>query len=186
MKKIKKHVILVPFAEGFEESEAIIAVDLMRRAEAEVIMAGCSALEVKSARNVKVLCDTLLSDVNAEKLTGVVLPGGIPGTTNLMKDTILRNIIIDLDRQNLLVGAVCAAPTVLYAAGILAGRKVTSHPSVAKEFSGCLYSEDRVVCDGNVITSRGVGTSVEFALALVENLTDKDRATAIAKAIVCQ
>jgi 4-methyl-5(b-hydroxyethyl)-thiazole monophosphate biosynthesis len=184
MKKNKIISVMIPFAEGFEEAEAVIIVDLLRRVDINVIMAGCSCLEVKSARGIRVICDCLLSDVKPDSLNGIVLPGGLPGTNNLMKDIVLRDMIIDLDRQNILVAAICAAPKVLHAAGVLTGRKVTSHPSVANEFNGCVYSESSVVCDGNVITSRAVGTAIPFGLALIEYFFDKDKAQFVAKAIL--
>ncbi len=184
MKKIKQITILIPIAEGFEESEAIIVVDLLRRAGVTVIMAGCADLKVKSVRNVTLLCDSMLKDVKLNSIDGIVLPGGQPGTNNLMKNISVRDIIIELDRQNMLVAAICAAPMVLHAAGILSGRKVTSHPSVAQNLDRCVYLEDGVVVDGNIITSRGMGTAIPFGISIIEFLTDKENGQAVAKTIL--
>ncbi len=179
----KKKTVLIPLSDGFEESEAVIVADLLRRADISVILAGCDTLEVKSARNITLICDKLLNDVNNNAIDGIILPGGIEGTKNLMRNIRVRELLIDMDRQNLLVAAICAAPTVLYAAGITGSRSITSHPAVANEFQGVSYREEKVVIDGNMITSRGVGTTIDFALTIVEYLSGKEKKSQISRAI---
>jgi 4-methyl-5(b-hydroxyethyl)-thiazole monophosphate biosynthesis len=176
--------IVVPLAPGFEEIEAVAVIDILRRGGVTVITAGVEGAAVTGARGVTLQCDTLLSAVDAKQLDGIVLPGGMPGTRNLMKSSLVRDMVIALDRDNLLVAAICAAPTVLHAAGVLKGKKATSYPGYQKEMTEAVYSEAAVVADGNVITSRAAGTAVPFALALVERLSGLTTALEVKKAIL--
>lgn len=180
----KPKCVVMPLAEGFEETEAVAVIDILRRADITVLLAGLADKKVTSARGVTLLCDCLLSEVDKSKLDGVVLPGGQPGTKNLMQNILVRDLVVEMDRQNLLVGAICAAPTVLLSAGILNGRKATSFPATENEMAGAVYSKERVVVDGNVVTSRAMGTSIEFGLKLVEQLVGPEKAKAIASAIL--
>lgn len=176
--------ILVPLAEGFEEIEAVAIIDILRRAGITVITAGLDNLAVRGAHNITVQCDVLLSAVDVKALDGAVLPGGMPGTKNLLKHSLLRDILVALDREEALVAAICAAPIVLAAAGVVKGKRATSYPGYEKEMNEADYSTDAVVADGNVITSRAAGTAVPFALALVEKLAGRDKAIEIKKSIL--
>jgi len=176
--------ILVPLAEGFEECEAITIIDILRRASLTVIVAGLNGTPITGAHGIRVECDTTLDQVNRKALSGIVLPGGQPGTSNLLKSSLIRDIIIDLDRQEQMVAAICAAPTVLLAAGILSGRKVTSFPACEKEFDPTLYQTDAFVEDGNVVTGRALGTALPFSLKLVQKLCGNAKAEEIRRAVL--
>jgi 4-methyl-5(b-hydroxyethyl)-thiazole monophosphate biosynthesis len=164
--------ILIPLAKGFEEIEAVTNIDVLRRAGLEVSTAGIGSREIEGDHGIKVETDIEISDVNAEDFDAVVLPGGMPGAANLRDSNQLRNIIKKLNEDNKLCAAICAAPIVLEAAGILDGKNATSYPGFDKDMSSCNYKEENVVIDGNIITGRGPGVAMEFALALVEYLLD--------------
>jgi len=166
--------VLVPLAHGFEEIETVTIVDILRRAGARVILAGTASGPIKGSRGVVVVPDALLQEVLAQSFDLVVLPGGQPGTDNLMADERVKTLLKSMQAGGKPIAAICAAPLVLHAAGILAGRTVTSHPSVKERLRGVTYSENRVVRDGQVVTSRGPGTALEFALALVDLLFGPD------------
>jgi len=176
--------ILVPLAQGFEETEAVTIIDLLRRAGVSVITAGVETQIVTGSHNIAIICDTTLDKIDIKKLDGVVLPGGMPGAKNLLKSTVLRDIILELDREEFLVAAICAAPIVLEAAGILTGKRVTSYPGYEKEVQSGKYSSDEVVVDGNIITSRGVGTAIAFSLELVKRLCGQEKFILLKKAIL--
>jgi 4-methyl-5(b-hydroxyethyl)-thiazole monophosphate biosynthesis len=176
--------ILVPLAQGFEETEAVTIIDILRRAGLHVILAGVETKTVTGSHGITLEGDLLLEKVDRKMLDGVVLPGGQPGSKNLMKSALLRDILIELDRQQHLVAAICAAPMVLEAAGILKGKRVTAYPGYEKEFKGGIFSTDAVVEDGHVVTSRGVGTALAFALALVGKLCGAEKQEELKKAVI--
>ncbi|MFW6027139.1 MAG: DJ-1 family glyoxalase III [Candidatus Woesearchaeota archaeon] len=163
--------ILVPLADGHEEIEAITIIDVLRRAGIEVITAFINQKEVNGAHNIKITADINISSVDANKLDGVVLPGGMPGAKNLKNNKILINLIQKLNQRKKMLAAICAAPIVLETAGIIEGKKATSYPGFNEEMPSCLYQqEERVVVDDNIITGRGPGVALEFAITLVEYL----------------
>jgi len=164
--------VLVPLAEGFEEIEVMTIVDVLRRAGIKVSMAGLPGTIVEGSRNVKVLADTKLEDVVEKDYDAVVLPGGSPGYTNLSKSQKVKKIIGDFHRDGKLVAAICGGPTVLAEAGILTNVKATVYPGLEK----CIPKprNERVLVEGNVITSQGPGTAMEFSLKLVEHLAGKE------------
>jgi 4-methyl-5(b-hydroxyethyl)-thiazole monophosphate biosynthesis len=164
--------VLVPLAEGFEEIEAITVIDILRRAGIEVISAGLSEGPIKGSRGVVVVPDTGLHRINDDEFDMVVLPGGLPGATNLRLDKRIHEIVTRIHERKGYVTAICAAPTIYAEMGFLKNRKATSHPSTRDQVSPHVgdYSEDRVVVDGHFITSRSPGTAMEFALKLVEVL----------------
>jgi 4-methyl-5(b-hydroxyethyl)-thiazole monophosphate biosynthesis len=167
--------ILMPLTEGFEEIEAIAVVDILRRAEIEVVVAGLKDGLIEGAHKVKVLPDTSLEKIDPGDFDGVVLPGGYPGYVNLGKDERILNIVREMDHAGKYVAAICCAPYVLIKAGVLQGRKATVSPSGKKEVSvSARYCEDRVVVDEKLITSQSPGTAVEFALKLVEILAGEE------------
>ena len=167
--------VLVTLAPGFEEIETVTVVDILRRAGAQVVLAATEEGPIEGSRGVSVLPDTLIDQVDDTDFDLVVLPGGQPGTANLQKNEKVKAIIQNMHRSGKQVAAICAAPIVLHSAGILKNTVTTSHPSVKDQLSGVDYSEERVVVDGNIVTSRSPGTALEFALKLVEILFDKDR-----------
>ena len=171
--------VLVALAPGFEEIETVTVVDILRRAGARVVLAGTEEGLIEGSRGVKIMSDTHVDQVNQDDFDLIVLPGGQPGTTNLQNNARVLAILKNMHQAQKYIAAICAAPMVLQTAGILKDRTVTSHPSVKENLSGMEYSENRVVADGNVITSRSPGTALEFALKLVEILFGRDRMEAV-------
>jgi 4-methyl-5(b-hydroxyethyl)-thiazole monophosphate biosynthesis len=168
--------ILVPLAEGFEEIEAMSVIDILRRADVEVVTAGLKEGLAQGAHKVKVMPDTTLEKIDYRDFDGLVLPGGAPGFINLGNDERVLNMAREMDRAGKYVAAICAAPSVLIKAGVLQGRRATVSPSGKAQVEDCAdFSEDRVVVDKNLITSRSPGTAVEFSLKLVEVLMGKEK-----------
>lgn len=163
---------LVPLAEGFEEIEAMTVVDVLRRAGIKVTTAGLPGTIVEGSRNVKVLADTKLEDVVEKDYDAVILVGGSPGYTNLSKSQKVKKIIGELHRDGKLVAAICGAPTVLAEAGILTNVKATCYPGLEKYIPK--PRNERLLVEGNVITSQGPATAMEFSLKLVEHLAGKE------------
>lgn len=176
-----KKKVLVLLADGFEEIEAICPIDILRRAEAEVVLAATgNQLEVTGKTGVRVQADTLLSECAEEKFDALIVPGG-PATKQLRKDQAVLELVREFYEKNLLVAAICAAPTVLNEAAVLSGKRYTGHFSIAGELPDLL--PDPVVQDGNLITSQGAGTAIPFALAIVTDLFDQQKSEEIARSI---
>lgn len=173
--KVEMMRVLVPLAEGFEEIEAISVIDILRRAEIEVVTAGLKDGLAEGSHKVKVLPDTTLEKVDWHDFDGLVLPGGAPGFVNLGNDQRILDMAREMNRAGKCVAAICAAPSVLIKAGVLQGRKATVSPSGKAQVQACAdFREDRVVVDKNLITSRAPGTALEFALKLVEALAGRE------------
>jgi protein deglycase len=166
--------ILIPLANGFEEIEAITMIDVLRRANLEVVVAGMTEGPIEASRKTRHLPDALLEDVWRVDFDMIVLPGGQPGTNHLKSDLRVKECLIRHFQQGKWIAAICAAPIVLQEVGILKGKHVTSHPSVREQFTSSIYSEERVVVDGKIVTSRGPGTAAEFSFKLVELLCGKE------------
>lgn len=175
---------LVALAEGFEEIEAVTIVDVLRRAGVEVHVAGLKAGAVAGSHGISIVTDMGLEQVQAGDYDALALPGGMPGAANLRSDSRVLDIARAIAARGGLVAAICAAPMALAAAGLLEGRKATSYPSFRDELRGAIYCEDRVVEDGLVVTSRGPGTALEFALTLVRRLVGEEKAAALASAML--
>lgn len=171
--------VLVPLAPGFEEIEALTVVDILRRSGAEVITAGTAEGVITGRNGIKVEPDAVLDDAMGFDYDLIVLPGGAVGTENLRKDERVARLVKDYMAREKLVSAICAAPTVLSDAGVAAGRTVTSHPSVRGELKGATVTDERVVVDGNLVTSQGPGTAMEFAFKLVEILFGPEKAAEV-------
>ena len=170
--------VLVPLAEGFEEIEASTILDVLRRGGLTVVTASLAAACVKGAHGMCVCADTTLDDALAKgPYDAVVLPGGMPGAAHLRDDARVRKAVVDVIEQGGTAAAICAAPIVLEAAGVLSGRRATCYPGFESQLvSAEERATDRVVEDGPVITSRGPGTALEFATFLVERLVDANTA----------
>lgn len=177
--------VLVPIANGTEEMEAVIIIDMLRRAGLNVTVAGDGHVVVCS-RGVRLVPDVLLEDLtDDDNFNAIVLPGGGQGVTNFSQNQTLHQILTKHAAGKGLIAAICAATTVLHEYGLLPPRTVvTSHPSTADVLSSYTYTLDRVAVDGRIVTSRGAGTAFEFALALIRILTDDTVATHIATDIV--
>ena len=180
-----KENVSVFLAEGFEEIEGLTVVDLLRRAEIEVTMVSIGeGLEICGAHGIKVLADTIFEGTNFEETSMLILPGGIPGTPNLEKHEGLMALIKEFDKEKKKIAAICAAPGILARLGLLKDKEAISYPSVESELCGAKVLREPVVVSGHLITSRAVGTAIDFALKLIEILKDEETAKRIAKAIV--
>lgn len=175
---------MIPLADGVEEMEAVIIIDILRRAEWEVTTVGLRPGEVTASRGVRLVPDQVWSEIDVAGFDWIILPGGLPGTQKLIADNRVIDALQRHARKGGNIGAICAAPTVLYAAGLLQGRAVTSHPSVRERLGDTKRLDDRVVADGNLFTSQGPGTTFEFALALVAHEQGEAKAVALADAMV--
>lgn len=168
---------LVALASGFEEIEAVTQIDVLRRAAVEVTVAGLDGLEITGSRGVTICADIALADVS-ETPDVLVLPGGMPGAENLGASAELEALAKRVLDEGGLLAAICAAPACTLAKwGLLEGCTATCYPSFESRFGdNTTFSENRVVVDGSIITSRGPGTAMEFALTIVEQLIDTETA----------
>lgn len=176
--------VAVLLAPGFEEIEAITVIDVLRRAGIQVTVVGIREGDITGSHDITVRPDTTLDAVRPQGFDMVVLPGGLPGTTHLLEDPRVRAFVREMARSGKHTCAICAAPIVLKAAGVVEGKAVTGHPVVLEELKGLDYREERVVVDGSVITSRGAGTAMEFALELVRALAGAEKADSLAQAMI--
>lgn len=179
---IKVSVLL---ADGFEEIEALTVVDLLRRAQ--IYVGTVSIMEdymVHGAHGINVQAEDLFEEVNFAEADAIVLPGGMPGTTNLKEHEGVKRVVTDFAEKGKTLAAICAAPTVLGDLGILKGKRITCYPSVETEIQGAVITKTPVAVDGNIITSRGVGTAIDFALELIAVLVGRERALKVAESIV--
>ncbi|KAK7324537.1 hypothetical protein VNO77_28174 [Canavalia gladiata] len=178
--------ILVPIANGTEEMEAVIIIDILRRAKAKVVVASVEdKLEIVASRKVKLEADILLNEAAKLSYDLIVLPGGLGGAQAFANSETLVNLLKKQRESNRYYGAICASPAlVLEPHGLLKGKKATAFPLMCNKLSDQSEIENRVVVDGNLITSRGPGTSIEFALAIVEKLFGRKLALELAKTIV--
>ena len=177
--------VCVHLATGFEELEAVTMLDVLRRAGIEVLMVSMTKEKaVTSTRGLTVLTDILFEDVDYDGIDMIVLPGGIPGSTNLAAHEGLKQKIIQFTNQGKYLAAICAAPIVYGQMGLLKGKAAVCYPGYEKYLDGAEIVTERVVQTQNFITSKGPGTSLEFGLKLVEILKDKDTAEMVKKAML--
>ena len=176
---------LLILADGFEEIEATAPIDLLRRANVEVTVAGVSGIAVKSARALKVTADVKLDQVSAD-FDALVLPGGGGGAKNLASSPKVKSLVLEMFKKGKWVCAICASPVlVLFPTGILSGKSATCYTDMESGFDKTVrYLDQKVVVDGNIITSEGPATAVEFALTLIEKLCGKEESQKIRKDII--
>lgn len=162
--------VLVPIAPGCEELEAVTVVDLLRRADFDVLSAGLVEGPITASRRTVLVPDVLLVDMIDQDFDLIALPGGMPGAQHLAESRILKRMLARQHERDGWIGAICAAPRVLAAHGLLAGRRVTSFPGMLDEFDDGSFEhvDEAVVVDGHIVTSRGPGTAMDFALTLIE------------------
>ncbi|QIK36819.1 DJ-1/PfpI family protein [Caldichromatium japonicum] len=178
--------VLVPLAQGFEELEAVTVIDLLRRAEIKVLVAGLMEGPVKSSHGVAILPDTTLDAVKDQDFAMVVLPGGLPGAQHLENDPRVREILRRHAERGAYTAAICAAPKVLASAGLLDGRQATCYPGCVRpeDFPRLRLIDQPVVVDGQVVTGRGPGAAMDFALTLIESLAGRERREAVESALL--
>ncbi len=168
-------MVYVFLADGFEEIEALATVDILRRAGFRVTTVGVNKNEIVGSHGIKVTTDIKTGEYAAIDLEAVVLPGGMPGTRNLVVNATVCNAAKQALKDGKLVAAICAAPSILGHMGLLRGRKATCYPGFEKELIGCDYQNSALVVDENIITAKGAGTVFEFAFAIVDRLTGSYR-----------
>jgi len=174
--------VMVPLAEGFEEVEALTVVDVLRRADIQVDTVGVIGSVINSAHGVRVMVDKRLSEVLQSDYDAIILPGGNPGYINLSRSSQLIEMLKKFNSQNKLIGAICGAPSILAKEGLLDNKRATIFPGNEKLLA---YPRDKpVVIDGNIITSQGPGTAMEFALKIVEKLLGLDKAQKLKQELV--
>ena len=182
--------VLVPLAEGFEETEAVAIIDVLRRAGAEVVSAAVGGARAPSrlvtgSHGIAIEADTEIAEVDGRDFDMIVLPGGMPGSAHLAGDERVLALVRELHAAGRTTAAICAAPIVLAAAGVVSGVPVTSHPSVRTRLGDAdVRGEPRVVRSGTIVTSQGPGTALEFALALAAELAGESKAAELAKAML--
>lgn len=175
---------VVFFADGTEECEALLVVDLLRRAKVEVIVASAMGRkEVVSSHNVRLTADAVAEEVDYADVDMVVLPGGIPGTPNLAANKTVTDTCVSFAKAGKKVAAICAAPSILADLGLLEGRNATSYSSFQDKLAGAIVHDQEVVVDGNITTSYGLGGAIPFGLELVRQLVSPEEADRIQNAI---
>jgi len=173
--------VLIPLAEGFEDLEAVTVIDLLRRAGLEVVTAGLEVGPVKGSRQTMIAPDATLDNVLSQDFDMIVLPGGMPGSQHLADDERVAGLVKKMAEAGKFTCAICAAPMALARAGVLQGKRATGYPGVIE---GANITGEAVERDGNVITGRGPGTAMDFALTLIEVLEGKEKRDEVEKALV--
>lgn len=178
-----KHAVIF-FANGTEECEALIVVDILRRAGVDLQIAAVGgSLELVSSHKVVIRADVLAENVDFSAVDALILPGGMPGTTNMEADSTVRGAVQAFMTSGKLTAAICAAPSILAHMGLLKGRRATSYSSFQTQLTGAEVLNQEVVEDGNLITSWGLGGAIPFALTLAERLSSAEEAQRIRQGI---
>lgn len=177
-------MIYVFLAQGFEETEAITPIDMLRRCGKEVITVGVTGKVVTGSHNISVTCDITIDETSADGLEMIVLPGGMPGTKNLAASARVAELIKHCIQNDILIGAICAAPSILGEMGLLEGRKAVCYPGFEAALKGAEVLQIPAVRDGKIITARGAGAALEFSYELISALIDKNTAEKLAGNIV--
>lgn len=178
--------VLLFLADGLEECEGLITVDLLRRAGVEVVTASLTdTVKVVSSHQIQIQADALLKDLDPEVFDMVVLPGGLKGTENLTASQAVADICLNFARRNdKQVAAICAAPSVLGLLGILKGKKATCYPGWEDKLIGAEYTGESVTECGNIVTGKGMGATIPFALHLISRLVDEETAVKVRDGIM--
>ncbi len=172
-------------ADGFEEIEGLMVVDLLRRAGISITTVSITSnCEIRGSHGIFVKADGVMADTDFSDAEMLVLPGGMPGTKNLAECEPLKRLLCDHYNNEGKIAAICAAPTVLSSLGLLKDKKATCYPARLAELECREASEESVVIDGNITTSRGLGTALKFALALIGQLISEQKANEIAEQVV--
>ncbi len=174
--------------EGFEETEAVVVVDVLRRAEVQVTVIGVETRRVTGSHGISINVDAALQDVVAvgSCFDCVVLPGGMPGAGKLRDSAMVQEFVVAQHAAGAIASAICAAPIALARFGLLQGKKAACYPGFEEQLGGALVQGDAVVVDGDVVTSRGVGTALAFALVLVDRLAGTDMARSLATRLLVE
>lgn len=178
-------MIYVFLANGFEETEAVAPIDILRRCRLDVVTVGIGGSRIESSHGITVITDTVDKHIVLdENLQAIILPGGKLGTDNLEASETVQKAIDYCAANNLYIGAICAAPSILGHKGILNGKKAICYPGFEKDLKGAEIVNEPAVLDGNIITSRGAGAAIEFGLKLAEVLASPEKSKAVAEGII--
>lgn len=167
-------MVYVFFAKGFEEIEALAPVDVLRRANIEVKTVGVTGKQVRGSHNISVSCDITINEATFDNLDGIILPGGMPGTTNLEADETVQKFIDYAVENGKIIGAICAAPMILGHKGLLRGKNAVCFTGFEKELTGAHVLDRPAVRDGNIVTGWGAGGALDFAIAFLEAISDNE------------
>ena len=180
-----KNAILVHLATGFEETEAISIIDVLRRAQLNVVTVSVTgSLQITGAHSITVSADQLFEETDYSAASMIILPGGMPGTTNLMNHKGLTAQLISFHTAKKQIGAICAAPMILGSLGLLQGRKAVCYPGFEAKLTGATVLQTPYVSDDHIVTGRGVGTALEFSLEIVRRFKGDEIALEIRSALV--
>jgi 4-methyl-5(b-hydroxyethyl)-thiazole monophosphate biosynthesis len=179
--------IAVHLAEGFEEIEAVSIIDILRRAEINVTVVSITEnLHVTGSHGIRVIADHLFNDINYDFIDMILLPGGMPGSTNLNNHLGLREQILNFQDNKKFLGAICAAPLVFGNLGILKRIKATCYPGFENQLHDAIVTTENIEVSDNIITAKGAGVAIEFALKIVELLKGKELATKLAQKMIVE
>lgn len=167
-------MVYVFLAKGFEEIEALAPVDVLRRANIEVKTVGVTGKQVRGSHNISVSCDITINEATFDNLDGIILPGGMPGTTNLEADETVQKFIDYAVENGKIIGAICAAPMILGHKGLLRGKNAVCFTGFEKELTGAHVLDRPAVRDGNIVTGWGAGGALDFAIAFLEAISDNE------------
>jgi len=173
--------ILVPLAEGFEEIEAVTIIDILRRAGHTVTTASLKNKIVTGAHSIQITADKILTELRFEEFGAFILPGGMPGSTNLRDHDRVMSFIQRIYAAGGIIGAVCAAPIAIGRSGILDGKKFTCFPGDEKEITHSKFTNEDVTVDGKIITGRSAGVTALFTLKIIELIDGKEKAESLQK-----
>jgi len=176
-------MIYMFLADGFEEVEALAPLDILRRANADIVTVGVTGEYVKGAHDITVKADISLGDVQSEKIDAVILPGGLGGTNNMDSSAEVKNLVQYAADNDKLVCAICAAPSILGKMGLLDGKEATCYPGFEDTFKGGKYVKQSVVRCGNFITSDGMGSAYKFGFEITAALFGNETAEKIKEQI---
>ena len=178
-------MIYLFLADGFEEIEALTPVDILRRAELQVVTVGVGGKQVTGSHGITVTADIEEKDVTTDDMEMMILPGGMPGTLNLERSPIVTVCAEYCVRNDVYLGAICAAPSILGHLGLLKGKEAISYPGFEKDLYGAEISDKAVAVSGNIITAKGAGVAVDFGLEIVAYLKDRELSDKIKEQIQC-
>ena len=179
-------MIAVCLAAGFEEIEALAVVDILRRAELEVVTVGIGGPVIRGAHGIAVAADVPDAEFDPASSEAVVLPGGMPGTLNLERSPVVQAALDQTEKRGGWIFAICAAPSILGHRGMLKGRRAVCFPGFEQELEGAILSDRPVEADGRLITARGPGAAIEFGLRIVEEMVSPERAAKLKAAMQCR
>ena len=174
------------FADGFEEVEAIATIYVIRRAGIEIQSIGVGSKNIIGSHGITIICDKTIDDITpSDTLEGIILPGGMPGTTNLMENDAVNSFIDFCNEKNLYICAICAAPMILGRKGLFNGKKAVCFPGFESELSGAKTPDEYDCVDGKIITAKGMGSAVKFGVTIVGEIIGKEKAKNLESTLQC-